>query len=534
MVAILAADAIHVSFVPHRQVQALVIDGEKVVFAGTSEEAHLRYPQADQSLELNGTIIPGLVDSHVHTVFTGMTGQWANLRPEAVGSMDALIAALVRCGASQGWYRGWGYDDTLLLEGRHPSRHDLDRVSVGDPVLVTHLSGHFAVANTRALELAGVWDGTPDPVGGNFVRDEAGRASGLLWGIGAVRAVREQCPQPERGDGLRAAREAMDQAVSQGITQIHDMAIGSQFAARELDMLREIADAGAMPVRLFGYLIGDLVPEIVARDPELFRHSTASRLQIRGAKLWADGSIQGLSAAVVDGYECCPESHGNLLLSSAQIVAKAQSLLAAGAQLAVHANGDGAIGEVIEAFRELRGLAAGEGWAKHRIEHFQMAHPEDIKAAAEVGLGASLFTNHVHYWGDRHRDRFVGPARAERMNPLRECLDHGLTVGMHSDSPVTPMNILATIETAVTRSTLGGSILGAAQGVSAAEAFHVATALSADLVGMGGAAGTLEPGMLADLVLLDRDPLLAGDAPGHISASVVKATMVGGEWVYGA
>nr|WP_256128082.1 amidohydrolase [Arthrobacter sp. SDTb3-6] len=463
-----------------------------------------------------------------------MTGQWANLLPEAVGSIDALVEALAGFGARQGWYRGWGYDDTLLLEGRHPDRHDLDRVSRKDPVLVTHLSGHFAVANTRALELAGLGDATQDPAGGRFARDDAGRATGLLWGVGAVRAIRDQCPQPERADGMRAARETMDQAVSHGITQIHDMGIGSQFAAGELDILREIADAGEMPVRLFGYLRGDLVPELLAQDPELFRHSTPSRLQLRGAKLWADGSIQGLSAAVVDGYDCCPESHGNLLLSAEQIVATGLPLLAAGAQLAIHANGDGAIGEVIEAYCDLRGRTGGHEWAKHRIEHFQMAHAEHITAAAQAGLGASLFTNHVHYWGDRHRDRFVGAERAERMNPLRECLDNGLTAGIHSDSPVTPMNILDTIETAVTRSTREGAILGAAQGVSVAEAFHVATTLSAELVGMAGIVGTLEAGMLADLALLDRDPLSAGSAPGQISSCVVKATMVGGGWVYGA
>lgn len=146
----------------------------------------------------------------------------------------------------------------------------------------------------------------------------------------------------------------------------------------------------------------------------------------------------------------------------------------------------------------------------------------------------SVFANHTYYWGDRHRDIFVGPERARRMNALRECVDAGLTTGVHSDSPITDMDILKTLHTAVTRLTRDGHVLGPEQAITPAEALHIATAGSAALVGAQDRVGRLVPGQAADLVVLSEDPLQQANPDSSPFADLeVQATMVGGRWVHG-
>jgi len=531
---LISGGTIHQSFLPARTVECLVVSDGRIVHAGGLDEARDRFGDVDHHVDLEGrTVIPGLVESHAHTVFSGMISQWADLRPEATGSVEEIVRAVRDFGPQDGWYRGWGYDDTLLTEQRHPDRHDLDRVSADTPVLITHISGHFAVANSAALAVCGIDASTPDPPEGRYIRDEDGSPTGLLWEVGAVRTARDQCPPPSKADGLRAATEVMSAAVAKGITQIHDLGIGSQLAEAEFDLLRELAESGRMPVRMYGFVRGDLTDALLEDDPDVMGRTFGDRLTIAGVKLWADGSIQGLSASLIEPYHCCPDSRGDLLLTTADIVERARPHIESGAQIAIHANGDHAVAEVIAAYEQLP--APRHGRAGHRIEHFQMAHADHVAACARADIGVSVFANHIHYWGDRHRDRFIGPERAGRMNPVKECLDSGLRTGLHSDSPITPMDMFATMDTSTTRRTRDDHTLGGEQAVTPEEALHIATASSAALVGQQDAVGTLTAGKLADLVVLSQDPLdgtVQAPSTGTFSADHVEATMVGGTWVY--
>lgn len=530
---LLSATAVHQTFAPVQTTEAVLIVGGVITAAGTREELRGAAPAGTVETHVDGVVIPGLVESHAHLAFTGMTSHWTDLRPEQVADFDGIVAALTSAGPVGGWYRGWGYDDTLLAEKGHPDRALLDRVSDTVPVLITHISGHFAVANSVALELAGITADTPDPAEGRFIRDGSGTLTGLLWEVGAVAVLKNQAPKPDLQDGVRAVREVVRTAAARGITQIHDLGVGSQLGAEEARILQDLDEAGELPVRVFGYIVGRIAGAMLEEDPDLFRRPAHGMYVNRGVKMWADGSIQGLSAALVEEYTCCPGSHGDLLLNDEQIVERARPLKEAGAQIAVHANGDAAIGTVIRAFRQLRGDVAS-GALEHRIEHFQMAHAEHVRACADSRIAVSVFANHTYYWGDRHRDIFVGPERARRMNALRECVDAGLTTGVHSDSPITDMDILKTLHTAVTRLTRDGHVLGPEQAITPAEALHIATAGSAALVGAQNRVGRLVPGQAADLVVLSEDPLQQANPDSSPFADLeVQATMVGGRWVHG-
>lgn len=527
---LLTAGTVYQSFAPLQSTEAVLIDGGRVTAAGTVSQLRDAVPRGTAEVDLGDSIvIPGLVESHAHITFTGMTERWTDLRPDAVADFTEVVDALSAFGSVDGWYRGWGYDDTLLTEKQHPDRTILDRVSTTEPVLITHISGHFAVANSVALRLAGIDETTPDPAEGRFVRDSSGTPTGLMWEVGAVGVMKKRLPAPEWDDGLSAVARTMERAAALGITQIHDLGVGAQLGEAETRLLQELDVAGNLPVRVFGYLVSAMAGDMLREDPELFRRRGAGNYTVQGVKMWADGSIQGLSAALQDPYRCCMDSHGDLLLTADQIVERAHEFVEAGAQIAVHANGDAAIGTVISAFRQL-----DRSEVSHRIEHFQMAHLEHVRACAESKISVSVFANHVFQWGDRHRDLFLGDERASRMNPLRECVDAGVTTGVHSDSPVTDMNILRTLDTAVTRRTRDGHVLGMDQALTPQEALHVATAGSAKLVHADDRVGRLVPGQAADLVVLDGDPLrhmTPGSSP--FADLGVRATMVGGRWVHG-
>ncbi|WP_178945699.1 amidohydrolase [Kocuria sp. TGY1127_2] len=514
-------------------VEALAVKQGKVIGAGPLEEVEATAGAAPRRVNLDGaTAVPGLIESHVHPVFFGLTRNWTDCRSPLNGSIADIQGALRRDLATVPtgkWLRGWGYDDTMLLENRHPHRDDLDAVSREVPLVVSHISGHFVVANSLALELAGIHEDRADPANGHFVRDESGRLTGLLWEMGAVHAVLDAMPQASASDVEEAALYAADVGVQRGMTSIHDLGVGIMAGDLEIQAWRKLAADSKIPLRVTGYVRADLAQGYVESAPDLFTRPASGKYRVAGAKFWSDGSIQGLSGALKEPYSCQDSECGELLYSPEELVELLGHVDAAGGQCAVHANGDRAISTVAGAFAALRG-SSNQSDPRHRVEHLQMASDEDISSLVESGSVASIFANHVYYWGDRHRDRFIGAERAARIDPTRDARNGGLHFGMHSDCPITPMDALATFRTAVTRQTSGGSVLGEAQRIDQRAALHALTADSAYLTHDEGHLGTLTTGMDADLSILDQDIVGLGIEQTQDVSAV--ATVVGGDFVY--
>ncbi|WP_129359580.1 amidohydrolase [Rothia uropygioeca] len=514
-------------------VEALAVKQGKVIGAGPLEEVEATAGAAPRRVNLDGaTAVPGLIESHVHPVFFGLTRNWTDCRSPLNGSIADIQGALRRDLATVPtgkWLRGWGYDDTMLLENRHPHRDDLDAVSREVPLVVSHISGHFVVANSLALELAGIHEDRADPANGHFVRDESGRLTGLLWEMGAVHAVLDAMPQASASDVEEAALYAAHVGVQRGMTSIHDLGVGIMAGDLEIQAWRKLAADSKIPLRVTGYVRADLAQGYVESAPDLFTRPASGKYRVAGAKFWSDGSIQGLSGALKEPYSCQDSECGELLYSPEELVELLGHVDAAGGQCAVHANGDRAISTVAGAFAALHG-SSNQSDPRHRVEHLQMASDEDISSLVESGSVASIFANHVYYWGDRHRDRFIGAERAARIDPTRDARNGGLHFGMHSDCPITPMDALATFRTAVTRQTSGGSVLGEAQRIDQRAALHALTADSAYLTHDEGHLGTLTTGMDADLSILDQDIVGLGIEQTQDVSAV--ATVVGGDFVY--
>lgn len=502
----------------------LIRDGLIVAVGAEEEVADRAAPDVDR-LDLGGaTVVPGLIESHVHPAYTGLTDLWADCRSPGVGSIADLQAALTDLRVDDGaWIRGWGYDDTLLAEGRHPTCDDLDVVSLTQPVIVSHISGHFLVANTAALALAGVNEDTVAVDDPRFPRDPSGRLTGMAWEIDAVGHVLAAVPALDDAALEGALLRALSLARERGITTVHDLGVGLIGGPEELAAYRRLDAQGRLPVRVVGFLRGDLPLD----DDLRFEAAGQSegRFRLAGAKFWADGSIQGLSAALRAPYLCDPGHHGDLLQPQEALAAMVAPVAAAGGQLAVHANGDAAVSAALTAIRRAQ---QGTHDPRHRIEHCQVTSAADLDALMEAGVGVSFFVNHVYFWGDRHRDRFLGEARSDFLDPLASAAAAGLRFGLHSDCPITPMDPLATIRTAVNRLTSSGAVLGPAERIDVHRAVRAMTVDSAYLVHEEEYVGTIAPGMRADLVVLDGALSAVADPTAPMPKPI--RVMVGGAW----
>ena len=484
-------------------------------------------------LDLDGrTALPGFVESHHHPTFFGLTlaaqvdaGTPPN---DCIADIVHRVEQAVQHEEPGSWVRGYRYDDSLLSDDRHPTVSDLDPVSPDNPVLLTHVSGHFCVANSAALRLIGIDAGTPDPPGGRIARDSSGQPSGLLIEAAAFMAT-SRLPDQGADSLVEALRLADAELVRHGITTVHDTGIGLLGGAAEVDAYRTLTAAGGLKTRIHGYLFHELLPglaEGVPEPPDLA--GATDHFGITGIKIVADGSLQGLTGCLAEGYACAPEEHGMMLLELDDLGRRIAALDAAGWQVAVHGNGDAAIEAIIDGYARL-GVAPGNR-RRHRIEHCQTVREDQLDRMAANDILASFFVKHVYYWGDRHRDRFLGPERARRISPLASAKARGLRFGLHSDTPVTPVPPLEGIWCAVNRLTRDGQVLGPEQAVDIETALRGYTSDAAYIGGEETSRGSLEVGKLADLTVLSADPTAV--PPETLNGLTVQATVVGGELAY--
>lgn len=522
-----------------RCVEALAVRDGRVVASGADREMTALSGARTRFEDLGGrTAVPGFIETHNHPTFFGLTLAApidAGCPPnEKIADIVERVRAATADAEQGTWLRGYRYDDTQLADDRHPTRDDIDPASPDHPVCLMHISGHFCVLNSAGLRAVGVDAGTPDPEGGMIVRDESGRPTGVLAETAAFAAYAAM-PSDSTEDLASALERAGSEYLAAGVTTVHDLGIGLVAGGAELAAYRLALRTGRFRTRVQGFLTPDLLPGLADGDPTPLEGGIAGlgddRFRIAGAKLWADGSIQGLTGCVSEGYACAPEQHGMLIYPPDELARRVAALHAAGLQVAVHGNGDAAIETVLGAYESL-GDAGALHDRRHRIEHCQMAGDRQLERMSEAGLLASFFIKHVYYWGDRHRSRFLGERRAARLNPLRSALAHGIRFGLHSDTPVVPVPPLEGVRSAVRRRTRAGDVLGPDERIGVTEAVRAYTSEAAYLAFEESDKGTLEPGRLADVAVLSDDPWAGTDADDVPDDVQVTATLIGGDVVW--
>ncbi|MQA60967.1 MAG: amidohydrolase family protein [Actinophytocola sp.] len=482
------------------------------------------------------TAIPGFVESHTHPYFFGLTLDAAvdagSPPNDSVADIVERVSDAAKTTPPGEWIVGYRYDDTLLRDGRHPTLHDLDPVSKDHPVLLVHISGHFVTTNSAALRRAGIRSTTPDPAGGALGRDASGKPTGVLAETAAF-PIYALLPKRSRQAMTEILGLAGDAYLAAGVTSVHDTGVGLFNGPDEFDAYRAAIASGRLRTRVRGYvwdqILGELGPGVPGPQDIAVAGVDTDRFQLAGVKIISDGSLQGLTGCLSEPYTCNPDERGTMLLTPAQLTGRVAELHDAGWQVAVHGNGDEAIQAIVDAYRKL-GAAPGDGGGRHRIEHCQTVREDQLDLMAAHDMLASFFVKHVYYWGDRHRDRFLGPDRARRINPLASARRRGLRFGLHADTPVTPVPPLEGIWCAVARRTRDGEELGPEQRVDVETALRAYTSEAAYLGFDEGAKGSLEPGKLADIAVLSDDPTAV--APEALRRLTVDATLIDGELVW--
>lgn len=486
-------------------------------------------------------ITPGFSDAHNHMSWYGFSLSEVDLSERAT-QQGVLDAVAQRAGSAESgeWIIGSGYDDTVL--GTHPNRFDLDRASGGRPTWLKHRSGHMCVVNSEVLARAGVLDGSAlVPEGGIVARDADGVATGLLQEQAQrlVTSMVTPCSIEELATAIgRAARRY----VAEGLTHVTEAGIGGGWVGQsplELAAYQLSRDRGDLPVRVQLMAASDALHPVRGHPDDAMTFGLDlgmrtgfgdDRLRVGPMKIFLDGSLIGRTAALTEPFHDRPETSGYLQdepdLLRQQIVDAHRS----GWRVAAHAIGDSAVDLAIEAFQ--RAQRESPRWdVRHRVEHAGIVRPDQLPAITDLGLIPVPQTRFLHAIGDTMTEA-VGPDRTPWLYRHRSFLDAGLRVPGSSDRPVAPGPPLLGMQSAVERTSSAGRLVGPDERVTAEQALRAYTVEAAWAAGEEDRRGRVVPGALADLALLDDDPVTVDGR--RIGSLAVQATFVGGECVYGA
>ncbi len=526
--------------------EAVAIKDGEIVAVDRRRTIEALAGDATERVDLKGhTMMPGFVDGHSHFLVTGTYSlSRVDLNPPPIGEItgiDALVAKLKEraegAGAGAGEViTGMGYDDTLLAEMRHPTRDDLDRVSTEVPVVISHISGHLAVGNSKALEMAEITATTPNPDGGRIEKGDDGEPTGVMEGNarGLLDALIPEITEEEWVEGI-ANGSGMWAAA--GFTTAAD----NLTSAAQIDLFKQALATGAQKVRVNVWPRVRSVEEVhefpaVQSGSDL---SDGARMLVQGpVKFTIDGSPQGYTANFSQPYTTQrPQDDGSYSGfpywdDRDQFVDIVETLHREGYQLTVHGNGDQGIQDVIDAYAAAQKAHPRED-ARHGIIHAQFSRPDQLAQMAALGISPSFFIGHTFYWGDRHKNVFFGPHRAAHMSPLKGALEHGLRFSTHTDTYVTPIDGIQMIWSSVNRTSTSGDTIGADQRITPYKAMKAITIDPAWQFFEEDIKGTIEPGKLADFVILSDNPLSVGHLdPMKIKDIEVLETIVGGETVF--
>ena len=524
-------DAVVVTMAPGAgAARAMLVRDGRIAAVGDRGEIRAAASPGAEVARLDGaTIVPGLIDAHCHVADIGYLAAGADCSQPSAPDIPAIQARLREASGrtpAGSWVTGSGYVEYQLREGRHPSRADLDQAVPDRPAVLYHTSLHACVLNSAALRAAGFSDRQPDPPGGAFGRDGEGRLDGVVF-EGPMfalleRNLREDITRMGGAERARLMQRAGQRLAALGITAACDADLRRDtFAA-----FAEADQAGALHQRIYGLVVHDQVDWLLANG---LRGRHSGRLAAEAVKIWADGGMSSRTAAIHGSYPVPPHGSGILFFSRDELTAMVRDFDARGFQVAVHAQGDRAIGTVLDAYTAVLGTAGpGANPRRHRIEHAGAMYPELTARAAELGIVIVSQPGFLSALGDGFAAAF--PGQADQLYALGSWRRAGLTVAGSSDAPVISAAPLLGVRDAITRRTDGGRVLGPGERLTAREALALYTTEAATAMHREDEIGSLQPGKLADFVVLDANPLQAD--PARITGIRVLATVVDGTPTY--
>ena len=521
--------------------EALAIIDEEIAAVG-SEQSVLRLRGPDtEVVDLAGrTLLPGFIDAHGHLTLLARYTQMVNVSSPPVGPVQdiANLRETLRrhidehaIPAGQ-MVLGYGYDDALLAEQRHPNKIDLDAVSTQHPILLLHVSAHLASANQALLDLAGIDATTEDLPGGRFRRVEDSREPNGVMEEHAMYKALTILPTPTAQQMLDAIDAAQREYAKNAFTTVQDGATG--FADWQLLRAagkheRLFLDVVAFPIwNDFDRAVGALEAE-GGKVGDYDGH-----LVLRGGKIVLDGSPQGKTAWLSQPYYVGPPGEakdyaGYPAFEDEAVYGFAKQLHQRNWPILAHANGDAAAEQWIRTVERIQDEQGAKDWRPVMI-HAQALRHDQLPRMVPLGMIPSFFVAHTFYWGDWHRDSVFGPERGPKISPARTALAQGLDITIHNDAPIVPPRGTFLLWTAVNRKTRSGQVLGPAERLTPLQALRAITTGAAYQHREEARKGSLEVGKLADLVILSANPLEV--PPDAIRDIEVIETIKNGRSVY--
>ena len=516
--------------------EAVAVKDGKVMAVGSTKEINKFRGDATEVIDLKGkTILPGLFDSHLHMIFSGVALQIINLRTppmKSIADMAKAVGEKVKKAKPGEWIIGRGWDQVKLAEHRNPTRYDFDKVASNNPVYLTRTCGHLAVVNSKALEIAGITKDTKDPVGGRIVRDEKGEPTGMLEETPAMSLCTNLIPPDSIEDTVEQIKIASDAFNAVGLTSVIEAGITEdQIVAYQLALNRDL-----LHVRV-NYMLraidGNEPKEKSLERVESFPLITGygnDMLRFQGLKILIDGGIGGKTALLREPYENSTAT-GLLTVPVDKLQALVNIANKRGMLAGIHCCGGKAMDIVIDAFKKTDKVKPIKGRRFYLIHAYQPSE-ENFKDCKKYGIYVASQPDFLYYLGDSYAEN-VGIKRAAWLKPHRAWIDRGIMVAAGTDSPVTPYPPFPSLWAAIARKTeLKKTKLGADQCVTREEAIRMYTINGAHLTFEEKIKGSIEPGKLADLIILDRDILTCPE--DDIRDTKVLRTILGGKTVYEA
>lgn len=525
------------------QAEAVAVKDGKILAVGTRAEIEALKGSSTVAQDLGGkTMLPGFVDAHSHLAAVGLQSVAANLRPPPDGTVDSVPAlqkaqrqwmASSKMPKSYGVILGFGYDDSQLKERRHPTRAELDAISTELPVYLMHQSGHIGVANSKALAIAGITAAAQDPPGGHIHRRKgSNEPDGVLEESANHIALSQLIAHhvgPKESHVLIDAGQSV--YLREGFTTAQDGATDPATVAGYI----AAAEAGRLKIDVVSY------PLLASIGAGAFMRSHAGRtftghFRIGGVKIILDGTAQGKTAWLTKPYFKPPpgrpaDYRGYSAVSDAEATASVEKAFERDWQVLAHTNGDAALDQFLNAVAEASTKYPGADRRPVAV-HAQTARADQLDRMKQMGVLASFFPAQTFYWGDWYRDSVLGPERAANISPTGWALERGMTFTSHHDAPVTPPDSMRVLAATVNRTTRSGRVLGPDQRVEPLVALQAMTTWSAYQHREEKTKGSIEPGKLADFVVLSDNPLTVDRA--KLPELEVRETIKEGQSVYSA
>jgi predicted amidohydrolase YtcJ len=490
------------------EAEALAITGGKILAVGSEDELKPLFSSRTQFLACLGrTVLPGFIDPHLH--FFAWASRFCGIYLSTARSIteiqQRLTACLSRIDVGR-WGRGYGYDEFFLVEKRHPTRRDLDVVSADQPILLRHRTGHAAVLNSTALRLVGIDRTFQPPLGGSIERDDAGEPTGIIYELEPF--LRTVIPPLAQADFMVGLKQAGNELLRQGVTSFHDASAGNSL--EDLDFFHRLHEEGMLVSRATVMMGIETLPKAIESGYLPFAGDDYVRL----------GSVKIM----------LHESRGVLTPAPEKVTGMVWLAHRHGFQVAIHAVEEGPICVALEAIVRAQENSPRADH-RHRIEHCFLCPPPLINSLIATESVVVTQPGFIYFYGEKYMEE-VAPDLQSWLYRTKSFLERKVPVVGSSDCPVAPLNPMVALQAALTRQARSGGIINGKEGLTLLEALGLFTVAGAWVGFEERKKGRIIPGMMADLVILDRD--ISKVAPEEIGEVRVQTTLVDGQVVWTA